>query len=129
VGAVTGAVRTWLRAEGLAVLALSVSLYWVLGARWLWFALLFLAPDLSFAGYLAGPRTGALAYNLAHTYVVPLGVLTGLLLLELGRPGPLVLIWTAHIGFDRALGFGLKYPTAFGDTHLKPSGGGKDRTR
>jgi hypothetical protein len=28
------------------------------------------------------------------------------------------LIWIAHIGFDRALGYGLKYPTGFGDTHL-----------
>ena len=124
-GAVTGAVRTWLRAEGLAVLALSVTLYWVLGASWLWFALLFLAPDLSFAGYLAGPRTGALAYNLAHTYVLPLGLVTVALLLELGRPAQLGLIWTAHLGFDRALGFGLKYPTAFADTHL---GGSQRKT-
>ena len=124
-GAVTGAVRTWLRAEGLAVLALSVTLYWVLGASWLWFALLFLAPDLSFAGYLAGPRTGALAYNLAHTYVLPLGLVTVALLLELGRPAHFGLIWTAHLGFDRALGFGLKYPTAFADTHL---GGSQRKT-
>ena len=28
------------------------------------------------------------------------------------------LIWAAHIGFDRALGYGLKYPTSFGETHL-----------
>lgn len=115
---VTGAVRGWLRVEGLAVLALSVTLYWVLGASWLWFALLFLAPDLSFAAYLAGPRVGALAYNVAHTYALPLALLTAALLLELGRPAHLTLIWTAHIGLDRALGFGLKYPTAFGDTHL-----------
>ena len=29
------------------------------------------------------------------------------------------LIWTAHIGMDRLLGFGLKYPTRFQDTHLQ----------
>jgi len=28
------------------------------------------------------------------------------------------LIWTAHIGMDRMLGYGLKYPTHFKDTHL-----------
>ena len=30
----------------------------------------------------------------------------------------LALIWIAHIGLDRALGYGLKYATGFGDTHL-----------
>ena len=37
-------------------------------------------------------------------------------------PSPLVLsiamIWLAHIGFDRALGYGLKYVSGFGFTHL-----------
>jgi hypothetical protein len=47
-----------------------------------------------------------------------------MLILELGRPAPLLLIWTAHIGFDRALGIGLKYPTGFGDTHLGMRRGG-----
>ena len=32
---------------------------------------------------------------------------------------PFVLIWTAHIGIDRLLAFGLKYPTHFSDTHLQ----------
>jgi len=27
-------------------------------------------------------------------------------------------VWTAHIGADRAPGYGLEYPTEFGDTHL-----------
>jgi Domain of unknown function (DUF4260) len=123
VSAVSGAVRAWLRVEGLAVLALSLTLYWVLEARWLWFALLFLVPDLSFAAYLRGPRVGALVYNLAHTYALPLSLLAAALALELGRPAILLLVWTAHIGFDRALGFGLKYPTRFGDTHLSRGGG------
>ena len=29
------------------------------------------------------------------------------------------LIWLAHIGMDRLLGYGLKYPSAFKDTHLQ----------
>jgi hypothetical protein len=29
------------------------------------------------------------------------------------------LIWFAHIGMDRTVGYGLKYPTSFKDTHLQ----------
>lgn len=28
------------------------------------------------------------------------------------------LIWLLHIGFDRAIGYGLKYPSSFKETHL-----------
>jgi hypothetical protein len=30
----------------------------------------------------------------------------------------IAMIWLAHIGFDRALGYGLKYASGFGFTHL-----------
>ena len=30
----------------------------------------------------------------------------------------LAMIWLAHIGIDRALGYGLKYQTGFAFTHL-----------
>ncbi|HEU4697905.1 MAG TPA: DUF4260 domain-containing protein [Gemmatimonadales bacterium] len=118
VGGVTGPVRAWLRLEGLAVLVASVALYAQLDGGWGRFALLFLAPDLSFLGYAAGPRRGAAVYNAAHSYLGPLLLaLAGVT----GDPGallPYALIWTAHIGFDRLLGYGLKYPTSFHDTHL-----------
>lgn len=122
-GAVTGAVRRWLRAEGLAVLALSVVIYWLIHGSWLWFALLFLLPDLTFAAYLAGPRTGAVAYNLAHSFALPVALAAAALVLESAPPVHLALVWTAHIGLDRALGLGLKYPTAFRDSHLSRTGG------
>jgi hypothetical protein len=107
-----------LRAEGLAVLLLSSWLYAAHGEGWLLFVVLFFVPDLAMLGYLRDARTGAAFYNLAHTYVAPALLLaTGLLL-----PYPLLLapglIWAAHIGLDRMLGYGLKYPTAFQDTHL-----------
>jgi hypothetical protein len=114
--AVTGTPILLLRLEGLAVLLLSVLLFPETGQSWLLFGVLFLAPDLSFLGYLAGPRAGAASYNTLHTYLGPL-FLAGLLLLA-GGPLALPLIWTAHLGFDRLLGYGLKYPTAFSDTHL-----------
>lgn len=116
VGAATGAPRAWLRLEGAAVLALALLLYARGGHSWLLFAVLFLAPDLSFLAYLAGPRAGALGYNAAHSYVGP--ALAAALALVTGRPPVLALLWAAHIGFDRALGYGLKYPGAFSDTHL-----------
>lgn len=110
--------RPWLRAEGLAVFAAAVVGYGLGDHGWLLFAVLFFAPDLAMLGYLAGPRIGAAAYNLAHTYVTP-AVLAGIGWL-LAEPLllALALLWAAHIGFDRMLGYGLKLPTDFRDTHL-----------
>ena len=69
-------------------------------------------------GYLLNNKVGAIIYNLFHTYVMTiLVILCGLffsnaIVLAIG------IIWTAHIGMDRMIGYGLKYPTAFKDTHL-----------
>lgn len=118
-GAVSGTVRVILRVEGLIVLALSAAAYAYWSRHgWGMFILLFLAPDLSALGYLKGARTGAVMYNLAHTYAGPavLGVAAVLWLGTLWFA--VALIWCAHIGFDRAVGYGLKLPTAFQDTHL-----------
>lgn len=120
-----GSVRLWLRLEGLAVLGGSVSLYAQHGRGWLLFLLLFLAPDLSLGGYLADSRAGAAIYNIAHSYVLPVGIALAASLWGPAEALPFVLIWTAHIGFDRLLGYGLKYPTGFGDTHLGPLGRGR----
>jgi len=117
-GATTGAVRVVLRLEGLSVLIAALITYSKFGLGWKIFALFFLTPDVSFLGYLAGSKIGAISYNLAHSYVVALCCLIVGLLLS----APVVLcaglIWCAHIGFDRALGYGLKYSAGFGFTHL-----------
>lgn len=123
-GTVGTPVRGWLRAEGLAVLAGCVALFARGGHSWALFALLFLAPDLSFAGYLAGPRVGAAIYNAAHSYVGPIALAVALAVT--GRPPVLALVWAAHVGFDRALGYGLKYPSGFTDTHLGRIGRRRD---
>lgn len=116
--AVQGTVRAWLRVEGLAVFIAATTMYRLDGGGWAWFALFLLLPDLCMLGYLAGPQVGARAYNVVHSYAG--GLLLALMGAGLGSRGivALALIWIAHIGADRALGFGLKYPTAFGDTHL-----------
>jgi hypothetical protein len=117
-GFVTGGVRIALRLEGFAAFGAAVAFYAHYGFAWWAFALLFLAPDLSMLGYLAGPRAGAAIYNLAHSGALALA----LTLLGFFGGAPAVaavgLIWIAHIGCDRALGYGLKYETAFADTHL-----------
>jgi len=115
-GAVIGSVRTWLRVEGFVVLAFAAGLYAAGDYSWILFAALFFVPDVSFAGYLAGPRVGAVVYNAAHSYVGPAAVAVATL--ASGATPELALIWVAHVGFDRALGYGLKYPSGFGDTHL-----------
>ena len=117
-GFVAGGVRALLRLEGLAAFAAALALYMHAGFFWPVFALLFLAPDLAMLAYLTGPRAGAVGYNLAHTYALAVALtLAGFLG---GAPAATAggLIWIAHLGFDRALGYGLKYPTGFGDTLL-----------
>ena len=117
-GAVTGAVRLWLRAEGLAAFTLSVLLYWQFGSSWWMFIGLLLIPDLSMLPYLINSRVGGLSYNVIHSYLLPLGLAA--IAIAVHRVGmlPFLCIWTAHIGLDRFLGYGLKYSTAFGETHL-----------
>jgi hypothetical protein len=117
-GVVTGGLRTLLRLEGLTLFVGMTLLYGVWDGSWWVYAIVFLAPDLSFAAYLAGPRAGAIVYNAAHSYMAPMTLMiTGFAL-----SSPLVLsiamIWLAHIGIDRALGYGLKYAAGFSFTHL-----------
>jgi hypothetical protein len=107
-----------LRLEGAVLLALSGVLYWIgPGELWL-FALLFFAPDLSMLGYLGRNRVGAAAYNAVHSYPLPAALVAYGVLAGAPLAVSLALIWTAHIGLDRLIGYGLKYPTAFKDTHL-----------
>ena len=119
IGAVAGAPRLLLRLEGAAAAAAATLLYHRLGGSWSWFALWFLAPDISIIGYVFGPRWGARLYNAAHSYIGPALLVLGAW--ATGHEAAILMaaIWVAHIGFDRLLGFGLKYQTGFGDTHLR----------
>ena len=116
--AVSGSHRFLLRAEGAITLLAAVAIYRALGGGWGTFALLFLVPDLSLLGYLAGPRIGAIVYNLGHSLAGP--ALIAALGFLASTPFAILAacIWVAHIGFDRMLGYGLKATSAFADTHL-----------
>jgi len=106
------------RIENLFLLGLALWAYSMLHASWWFFAVLVLLPDLSMLGYLRDPKIGAWLYNLGHMYSLPvLAILTGYgfnLRFVLGCG----IIWFAHIAADRVLGYGLKFPTNFKDTHL-----------
>jgi hypothetical protein len=123
-GMVSGSIRAWLRIEGLAAFAAGLVVYAVNGGEWLWVIPLLLLPDLSAIGYVAGPRVGAASYNLVHNWV------PGFVALALGLwaevPGLLIVaaVLIAHVGMDRALGYGLKLPSSFQDTHLGRIGRG-----
>jgi hypothetical protein len=123
-GAVTGGVRNLLRLEGLTLLAGMTLLYALSGGSWWTYAILFLAPDLSFAGYLAGAKAGAIVYNAAHSYLAPVALFIAGFALALPLALSIAMIWLAHIGFDRALGYGLKYAAGFGFTYLGRIGKG-----
>ena len=111
--------RLLLHTEGLAVAAAALTLYFHAGYAWWLLVLLALAPDLSAVGYVAGARAGAAWYDTAHTYVGPVALATAGVLSGTRIATELALIWLTHIGIDRALGYGLKYPSGFKDTHLQ----------
>ena len=111
-------ILTLLRLEGIAAFAAGVALYLANGGPWLALLPLLLVPDVSMVGYLRDPRLGSLLYNVAHNWAL------GVLVLGLGFLS--VQAWLivagailiAHVGMDRALGYGLKLPTSFQETHL-----------
>lgn len=117
-GETIGVVRVVLRLEGLCVLVAASVAYSKFGLGWGTFALFFLTPDLSLLGYLAGPKVGAVSYNLAHSYSGSVACLAAGLVFTAPTILSVGFIWCAHIGFDRALGYGLKYSDGFSFTHL-----------
>jgi hypothetical protein len=123
---VAGTPRILLQIEGFALFALATTGFALTGLTWWLYALLFLTPDVSFAAYGAGPRVGAVVYNAMHTTILPAALAALGLMLGSTTVLGLAAIWAAHIGFDRMLGYGLKYDTAFGHTHLGRIGRAKD---
>ena len=111
--------RLLLRAEGAIVASAAITLYFYADAPWWLFLVLALAPDVSLVGFAVGQRGGTATYNAAHTYVVPVALGTMGVVAEADLAIHVALVWITHIGVDRTIGYGLKYPTAFKDTHLQ----------
>jgi hypothetical protein len=108
----------WLRVEGMAIFIAAIAAYAWSGGNWILFAVLLLAPDLFMLGYLQGPRIGAFVYNLGHVYAAPIALGALGMVFGINEALPVALIWIAHIGMDRMLGYGLKRPSGFKHTHL-----------
>ena len=111
--------RWILHLEGATIFAAALYFYHEGHYSWWLFAALFLVPDVSMIGYLRDVRWGSASYNLVHTVTGPLLALGAAMVFAAPQYVPYTLIWLAHIGIDRTLGFGLKYPTFFKDTHLQ----------
>ncbi|KAK3678155.1 hypothetical protein LTR78_002251 [Recurvomyces mirabilis] len=117
-----GYAKTWprilLRTEGAAIFASTIWAFSRTGLSWWYFVAGLLLPDLGMAGYLSDSKLGAAIYNSVHTETPPIVLLCA----GMARKNPLLsgvaFIWLAHIGMDRMLGYGLKYGTGFGHTHL-----------
>lgn len=110
--------RILLHIEGAAVLIFSILAYHHLEFAWLMFFVLLFVPDISMLGYLIDTKRGAIFYNLFHTYSVPIAVIVLGIISGNETAVAVGLIWAAHIGMDRMLGYGLKYPSHFKDTHF-----------
>ena len=115
---VTGGVKAVLQLEGAALFVAALCAYWFTGGNWWLFLVLFFVPDVSFAAYLVTPKIGALAYNILHSTIgafvlAAIGWWLGNVLVQ-----HIAIIWFGHVGFDRAVGYGLKYASDFKDTHL-----------
>ncbi len=117
--AVSGKPLAILRSEGVVLLAAALAAYFAgLDEPWWLVPVLLFVPDVFMAGYARSSRVGAMLYNAAHSYPAPavLGALASVADEPLWQG--VALVWFAHIGMDRALGYGLKYETDFKDTHL-----------
>ena len=108
-----------LKLDYVALFLIALAIYYSLLFSWVLFAILFLAPDLFMLGYLANPRLGSALYNLGHTFFTPFLLFVISYLTHWSLLLAVAIIWITHIAFDRVLGYGLKYPTQFKDTHLQ----------
>jgi len=107
-----------LHLEGLAVFVVSIILFSYLNGNWILFLVLFLVPDLTFFAYLINKKIGSYTYNIMHTYFVPIILITISIIYDYNFGTRIAIIWFAHIGMDRSIGYGLKYPKEFKETHM-----------
>ncbi|MEX0787589.1 MAG: DUF4260 domain-containing protein [Anaerolineales bacterium] len=109
---------TLLKVEELGLFGLTVYLFGSLGFPWWAYPVLLLAPDLGILGYAAGPKVGAITYNLAHHKAV--AVILYVVGMTLALPGLSLagLVILGHSSLDRVFGYGLKHFDSFRHTHL-----------
>ena len=110
--------KTLLKFEYAALLLIGIYAFAQTGWSWWWFVGLFFLPDISMLGYLINPKIGAFFYNLFHHLGVAVLVFLAGKLLALPEIEVAGIILFSHSAFDRIVGYGLKYPDSFHNTHL-----------
>ena len=111
--------RILLHAEGAVVFLISLFFFKFIEGNWLLFIVLLFVPDIFMLGYLANAKIGSIIYNAGHLYIIPLMLIVLSVLYESSIFLQIGIIWAAHIGLDRAFGYGLKYEANFRDAHFK----------
>lgn len=116
-----------LKTEAVGILVLSLLFFSMTSFPWWYFPALILLPDISMAGYIKNPKTGALIYNIFHHQGVAAVIISAgwiwdsTLLILVGS------ILLGHSALDRIFGYGLKYPDSFHHTHLGKIGPARQR--
>lgn len=108
-----------IRTEGLTAFLASLYFYNYFAGSWLLFIALFFAPDISLFGYLRDNKTGSVIYNSVHNYILAFVVIMSGIVMVNSNLTSIGLILSAHVGMDRFLGFGLKYPAGIKNTHIQ----------
>jgi hypothetical protein len=107
-----------LKLEEFAMFAISAYALYLLNADWWCYILILIAPDVSMIGYIAGNKTGAIAYNLFHHK----GIAIALYAIGLATNNDWLqvtgIILFGHSSMDRMFGYGLKLNEGFKYTHL-----------
>ena len=104
--------------EGLTLLLVATYFYFQTGFYLIWFVVLFFTVDIFMVGYFVSSKLGAHIYNIGHSLILPQILLITGLVFKIDLLVAVSFIWLAHIGLDRALGYGLKLETSFHHTHL-----------
>ena len=110
--------KTLIKLEELGQFLFSIYLFLPLPYPWWFYPLFFFAPDLSMAGYIAGPRLGAITYNLIHHKAIALSLFVSGAFLHIPVISLFGVLTLGHSSLDRVLGYGLKYNDSFNHTHL-----------
>lgn len=108
-----------LRLESAAILIGAIALYADAGWSWLVFVGLLIAPDISLLALAVNDRLGAVLYDVVHNYSLPVALGVVSLLADASLGVQIATVWIAHIGMDRLIGYGLRYPSNSKETHLQ----------
>ncbi|CDQ19365.1 DUF4260 domain-containing protein [Halobacillus karajensis] len=111
--------KLFLHLEGTVIFIASLYFYQQNNFSWLAFIFLLFVFDSSMIGYVINERVGAIVYNIFHSYILPVTLILISSFITLDWLLMVSLIWTAHIGMDRMIGYGLKYRSGFKDTHFQ----------